>query len=211
MYTLYSMQRSGNCYKVRLALAQLGVAHDLVEVDILKGETHTPDFLSKNPSGQIPLLEIAPSEYLAESNAILWFLGENTPLLPKDSASRAATLQWMFFEQHAIVPNVGAAYFWLALVKGGRDLQQHAIDDWMEEGNRAFAVMEKHLASQPFFGGATYSLADIALYAYTHVAHECDFDLSRFSAIRAWLDRVKAQPAYVPMDGQDVVLAAAAE
>lgn len=209
MYTLYSMQRSGNCYKVRLALAQLAVPHDLVEVDILKGEAHTPDFLAKNPSGQIPLLEFAPSQYLAESNAILWFLGENSHLVPDDPAARAATLQWMFFEQHAIVPNVGAAYFWLELVKGGRDLQQHAIDDWMEEGNRAFAVMEKHLAAQPFFGGETYSLADIALYAYTHVAHECDFDLSRFGAIRAWLDRVAAQPNHLPMVWQPIAAAAA--
>jgi glutathione S-transferase len=209
MYTLYSMQRSGNCYKVRLALAQLGVAHNLVEVDILKGETHTPDFLAKNPSGQIPLLEIAPRHYLAESNAILWFLGEKTPLLPDDAATRAAVLQWMFFEQHAIVPNIGAAYFWLALIKGGRDLQQHAIDDWMEEGDRAFGVMEKHLAHRPFFAGDAYSIADVALYAYTHVAHECDFDLKRFGAIRAWLDRVAAQTNHVPMNFGQVTAAAA--
>ncbi len=209
MYTLYSMQRSGNCYKVRLALAQLGVPHHLVEIDILKGESHTPEFLAKNPSGQIPLLEIAPGEYLAESNAILWFLGENTSLLPADPAARAATLQWMFFEQHAIVPNVGAAYFWLALVKGGRDLQQHAIDDWMEEGNRAFGVMEKHLAARRFFAGPTYSIADIALYAYTHAAHECDFDLTRFGAIRAWLDRVAATPGHVRMDWLPFAAAAA--
>jgi glutathione S-transferase len=203
------MQRSGNCYKVRLALAQLGVPHDLVEIDILKGESHTPDFLAKNPSGQIPLLEISPGEYLAESNAILWFLGEKSHLVPSGPAARAATLQWMFFEQHANVPNVGAAYFWLALVKGGRDLQQHAIDDWMEEGNRAFAVMEKHLAGNAFFAGDTYSVADIALYAYTHTAHECDFDLSRFGAIRAWLDRVSAQSNHVPMAWQPITAAAA--
>jgi glutathione S-transferase len=209
MYTLYSMQRSGNCYKVRLALAQLSAPYDLVEVDILKGETHTPGFLAKNPTGQIPLLEIAPDRYLAESNAILWFLGETSHLLPDDPAARASVLQWMFFEQHAIVPNVGAAYFWLALVKGGRDLQQHALDDWMEEGNRAFAVMEKHLAGRAFFSGDAYSIADIALYAYTHVADECDFDLSRFPAIRGWLERVAAQPRHVAMNWQSTAVAAA--
>jgi glutathione S-transferase len=199
MYKLYSMQRSGNCYKVRLALAQLGTPYDLVEVDILRGETHTPDFLAKNPSGQIPLLEIKPGGFLAESNAILWFLGEKSHLVPSEPAQRAATLQWMFFEQHAIVPNIGAAYFWLCLVKGGRELQQHAIDDWMEEGDRAFAVMEKHLTHNRYFAGERYSIADIALYAYTHVAHECDYELKGFPAIREWLARVAAEPGYVPM------------
>lgn len=211
MYTLYSMQRSGNCYKVRLALAQLGIAHELVEVDILKGETHTPDFLAKNPNGQIPLLEIEPQRYLAESNAILWFLAENSDLLHGDPVQRAAILQWLFFEQHAIVPNVGAAYFWLSLVKGGRDLQRHALDDWMEEGLRAFAVMEKWLANNRFFAGERYSIADIALYAYTHVAHECDFDLSPFPAIRGWLARVAAEPGHVRMQETPVALQAAAE
>jgi glutathione S-transferase len=209
MYTLYSMQRSGNCYKVRLALAQVAIPYDLVEIDILKGETHTPDFLAKNPSGQIPLLEIAPGHFLAESNAILWFLGENSLLLSDAPAQRAATLQWMFFEQHAIVPNIGAAYFWLSLVKGGRDLQQHAIDDWMEEGYRAFGVMEKHLTRHPYFAGASYSIADVALYAYTHVAHECDYDLAGFPAVRAWLARVAAEPRHVRMDWHPLAAAAA--
>src|SRR6476659_4011939 len=136
MYTLYSMQRSGNCYKVRLALAQLDIAHKLVDMDILKGETRTPDFLAKNPNGQIPLLEIAPGRYLAESNAILWHVASGTQLRPDNRIDRAEALQWMFFEQHSIEHNIGAAYFWLALVKGGRELQQHALEDWMEEGYR---------------------------------------------------------------------------
>lgn len=211
MYTLYSMQRSGNCYKVRLALAQLRAPYELVEIDILKGETHTPDFLAKNPSGQIPLLEIAPGRYLAESNAILWFLAESSELLKEDPIERASILQWLFFEQHAIVPNIGAAYFWLCLVKGGRDLQRHAIDDWMEEGQRALSVMDKHLAQSRFFAGERYTVADIALYAYTHVAPECDFDLSPFPAIRAWLARVRAEPLYVPMEAAENALKTAAE
>jgi glutathione S-transferase len=211
MYKLYSMQRSGNCYKVRLALAQLRVPHELIEIDILKGETHTPDFLSKNPNGQIPLLEIEPGRYLAESNAILWFLAERSELLYDDPIERAAILQWLFFEQHAIVPNIGSAYFWLCLVKGGRDLQRHAIDDWMEEGQRSLAVMDKHLSKSRFFAGERYTVADVAIYAYTHVAHECDFDLTRFPAVRAWLARVKAEPLHVPMDFNAPALETAAE
>src|SRR6476661_6763354 len=143
MYTLYSMGRSGNCYKARLALAQLDIPFELIEIDILKGETRTPEFLAMNPSGHVPLLEVAPRRYIAESNAILWYIAGHTPLVPDD---RADMLQWMFFEQHSLEPNIGAAYFWLTLVKGGRDLQQHALEDWMQEGYRALTVMEKHLA-----------------------------------------------------------------
>ena len=105
MYTLYSMRRSGNCYKVRLALAQLDMPHELVEIDILKGETRTPEFLAKNPSGHVPLFEVAPGRYLAESNAILWYLAGHTPLAPDDRVDRAEVLQWMFFEQHSLEPN----------------------------------------------------------------------------------------------------------
>jgi glutathione S-transferase len=209
MFTLYSMQRSGNSYKVRLALAQLGVPYRLEEVDILKGESRTPEFLAKNPSGQVPLLEVAPGRYVAESNAILWHLASNTRLRPQDRFDRAEALQWMFFEQHSIEPNLGAAYFWLALVKGGRDLQQHALEDWMEEGYRSLAVMENHLKHHRYFVADRYTVADIALFAYTHLAHECDFDLSTFPYIRAWLDRVAAEPDHVPMDWQPANVVAA--
>ncbi len=202
MHTLYSMQRSGNSYKVRLALAHLGLPYRLVEVDILQGESRTPEFLAKNPNGQVPLLEVAPGRYLAESNAILWHLASGSPLRPVDRIDRAVALQWMFFEQHSIEPNIGAAYFWLALVKGGRELQQHALDDWMEEGYRALAVMEKHLQQQPFFATERCTVADLALYAYTHLADQCDFDLAPFPAIGAWLARVAAEPRHVPMDAR---------
>ena len=208
MYTLYSMQRSGNSYKVRLALAQLGLPYRLVEVDILQGESRTPEFLAKNPNGQVPLLEAAPGRYLAESNAILWHVASGTQLRPDNRIDRAEALQWMFFEQHSIEPNIGAAYFWLALVKGGRELQQHALEDWMEEGYRSLAVMENHLKHHRFFAANRYTVADIALYAYTHLAHQCDYDLATFPEIRAWLDRVAAQPHYVPMDWQPETVAA---
>jgi glutathione S-transferase len=208
MYTLYSMRRSGNCYKVRLALAQLDIPHEMVEIDILKGETRTPEFLAMNPSGHVPLLRVADNRHIAESNAILWYVAGHTPLVPDDRADRAEMLQWMFFEQHSLEPNIGAAYFWLRLVKGGRDLQQHALEDWMQEGYRALGVMEKHLTRHDFFAANTYTIADIALYAYTHMAHLCDFDLSSFPAVRAWVARVADQPGHVAMDS-DPVLAAA--
>jgi len=208
MQTLYSMRRSGNCYKVRLALAQLDITHELIEIDILKGETRTPEFLAMNPSGHVPLLEVAPGRYIAESSAILWYVAGHTPLVPEDRADRAEMLQWMFFEQHSLEPNLGAAYFWLALVKGGRELQSHALEDWMQEGYRALGVMEKHLTTRRFFAAGRYSIADIALYAYTHLAHQCDYDLTSFPAVRAWLQRVEAEPGHVTMDSQPAMAAA---
>jgi glutathione S-transferase len=200
MYTLYSMQRSGNSYKVRLALATLGIAYRLQEVDILKGESHTPEFLAMNPTGQVPLLEVAPGRYLAESSAILWFLAEDTPLLPEGPIERAAVLQWMFFEQHSLEPNIGAAWFWLVLVKGGRELQRYSLEDWLEQGHAALGVMENHLKTHRFFVNERLSIADIALYGYTHIADRCDFDLSGFPYVRAWLDRVAAEPRHVAMN-----------
>jgi glutathione S-transferase len=200
VYTLYSMQRSGNCYKARLALAQLHIPYKLVEVDILQGESRTPEFLAKNPDGHVPLLEVAPGRYLPESNAILWYIAGGTQLAPEDRIDRAEALQWMFFEQHSLEPNLGAAWFWLTLIKGGRELQLHAVEDWTEQGYRAFVVMEKHLETHQFFAAGRYTIADIALYAYTHVAHECGFDLGGFPSILTWLKRVAAQPGHVTMD-----------
>jgi glutathione S-transferase len=202
MYTLYSMQRSGNCYKARLALAQLGVDYSLVEVDILRGDTRTPQFLAMNPGGHVPLLEVAPGRYLSESNAILWYVAGGTQLAPEDRIDRSTALQWMFFEQHSLEPNLGAAWFWLVLVRGGRELQTHALEDWMERGYQALQVMQTHLSTHDFFAAGHYTIADIALYAYTHIAHECDYDLAEFPAIRAWLKRVAEQPGHVAMDWQ---------
>jgi glutathione S-transferase len=202
MLTLYSMQRSGNSYKVRLALALLRESHQLIEIDILQGESRTPEFLKKNPSGQVPLLELAPGRYLAESNAILWYLAQGTSLAPDHRMDRADALQWMFFEQHALEPNIGAAYFWLSLVKGGRELHANSIEDWMERGYRALQVMDNHLKDHDYFAAGHITVADIALYAYTHLAHQCDFDLEPFPSIRRWLRRVEQEPDYVPMDWQ---------
>jgi glutathione S-transferase len=209
MFTLYSMQRSGNSYKARLALAQLALDYRLIEVDILKGESRTPEFLAKNPSGQVPLLEVMPGRFIAESNAILWYLAGGSPLAPDDRIDRAETLQWMFFEQHSLEPNLGAAYFWLALVKGGRELQQHALEDWMEHGYQSLGVMENHLKHHRYFAAGRYTIADIALYAYTHLAHQCDYDLASFPAVRDWLDRIADEPGYVAMDASPAAAVAA--
>jgi glutathione S-transferase len=200
MFTLYSMRRSGNCYKARLVLAQLAIPYRLVEIDILKGETRTPEFLVKNPSGHVPLLEAVPGRYLSESGAILWYLAGGTPLVPEDRISRGEMLQWMFFEQHSLEPYLGAAHFWLVLVRGGRDLQVHAIEGWMEKGYQALRVMERRLEDHDFFAAGRYTIADIALYAYTHVAHESGFDLTGFPAVRGWLKRVAGQPGHISME-----------
>ena len=136
------------------------------------------------------------------SNAILWYVAQGTPLAPDHRMDRAEALQWMFFEQHSLEPNIGAAYFWLALIKGGRELQSHALEDWMENGYRALGVMETHLTRHRFFVADRFTIADIALYAYTHVADQCDFDLSRFPAIGAWLARVAEEPGYIAMTWQ---------
>ena len=200
MYKLYSMQRSGNSYKVRLALALLNAPYKAIEIDILRGESRTPDFLARNPSGQVPLLEIEEGRYLAESNAILWYVAGGTSLAPESRMDRAEALQWMFFEQHALEPNIGAAYFWLSLVKGGRELHAYSLEDWMERGYAALQVMENHLKTRDFFAAGQLTVADIALFGYTHVAHLCDFDLASFPAVRAWLSRVEAAAGFVNMD-----------
>lgn len=200
MLKLHAMQSSGNSYKVRLLLARLGLPFELVDVDLLRGENRTPDFLMKNPEGRVPLLELPGGRYLPESNAILFYLADGTPLLPNDPLGRAEALRWMFFEQHSVDSSIGHARFWLKLVRGGRDLRTHDIDRWMEEGYAALGVMERHLARRPFFIDGTLSVADLALYAHTHLAHEGDFDLRTFPTVRGWLERVAAQPAHVEMD-----------
>ncbi|MGH9427979.1 MAG: glutathione S-transferase family protein, partial [Terriglobia bacterium] len=193
MFRLYDFLPSGNGYKVRLLLTQLDIPFERIELDILKGETRTPEFLQKNPNGRIPTLEIAPGKFLAESNAILFALAEGTPFLPDDRWERAQVLQWMFFEQYSHEPNIATSRFWLQHFELTED-RRKALDQKREPGYAALKVMEQHLTPQTFFVGERYSIADIALYAYTHVADEGGFDLNRFPAIRAWLERVRTQP-----------------
>jgi glutathione S-transferase len=198
MLRLYDYLDSGNGYKVRLLLAQLGAPYELVELDILAGETRTPAYLAKNPNGRIPLLELESGEYLPESNAILWYLAEGTPFLPDDRVGRARVLQWMFFEQYSHEPNIATSRFWRLHFEPD-DERRVLLESKQAPGYAALGVMEGHLAEQEFFVGESYSIADIALYAYTHVADQGGFDLDRFPAVQAWLARVAAQPGHVPM------------
>ncbi|MDP3547136.1 MAG: glutathione S-transferase family protein [Phreatobacter sp.] len=198
--TLHAMQRSANCYKVRLLLAHLRTPFVLRDVDILRGDTRTPDFLAMNPRGRVPVLQLGDGTILIESNAILMYLGEGTRFVPQDKVARAVMMQWLFFEQNSHHPTIGEARFWMSLVPGGRELKRDLIDDWMEQGEEALGRMEAQLVRQPFIAGDTLTLADIALYANTHLAHEADLDLALFPAVQTWADRVAALPGHVGMD-----------
>jgi glutathione S-transferase len=195
---LYDYSDSGNGYKARLALAQLAIPHRLIEVDIEKGETRTPEFLAMNPNGRIPLLALDNGAYLAESNAILCYLAEDSALMPKAAFDRARVLQWLFFEQYSHEPNIATSRYWL---RHGHltAANQPAFAQKRLAGYAALAVMDRHLAAQEFFVAGRYSIADIALFAYTHVADQGGFELERFPAVTAWLARVRAQPGHVPM------------
>ncbi|CUU41314.1 GST-like protein yfcG [Blastochloris viridis] len=193
------MQQSGNAYKVRLAFNQLEIPFTLVNVDILRGENRTPDFLRKNPEGRIPLLEMRGRGYLAESNAILCFIAEATALFPDGRWERAEVLRWMFFEQNSHETYLAQPRFWLS-IRGGADLRRDHFDDWMERGYAALMSMERHLATAAWFAAGRYTIADIALFAHTHVAGEGGFDLATFPNVLAWLDRVKAQPRHIGID-----------
>lgn len=196
---LYQMQDSGNCYKVRLAAHQLGLKLELADVDILKGESRTGAFLKRNPNGRVPTLELDDGRTLPESNAILFWLAEGTPLLPGDRFARAQALQWMFFEQYSHEPYIAVARFWHSIKPGGREEKAAMFPEWHRRGHDALAVMEQHLSTHDWFAGGAYSVADIALYAYTHVAHEGGFDLAPYAAVNAWLARVQSQRLHVPM------------
>ncbi len=196
---LYDDLDSGNGYKVRLVLMQLSIPFDWVAVDILAGETRRAPFLDKNPNGRIPLLEFADGSTLAESNAILFFVAEGTPLLSDHPYERAQTLQWMFFEQYSHEPYIAVARFWCRHPESSSHTPLE-LTRKREGGRDALAVMEHHLAERSFFVGERYSIADIALYAYTHVADQAGIDLSGFAAVRDWLDRVRSQPDHIPID-----------
>ena len=197
MLRLYDFHESGNGYKVRLLLSQLDIPYERVELDILKGETRRPEFLDKNPNGRIPVLELEDGTCLCESNAILWYLSEGTGFLPEPRLERARALQWMFFEQYSHEPYVAVVRFWH--FAGLAADKQAEIPERMERGYQALAVMERHLKDRAFFVADRYSIADIALYAYTHVAEEGRFELSRFPAVTDWLGRVSAQPGHIPI------------
>ena len=198
MLRLYDNHLSGNGYKPRLLLAHLGSTYEAVEIDIMKGESRTPEFLARNPNGRIPVLELENGTCIAESNAILHFLAEGSRFLPADRLSRALVLQWMFFEQYSHEPLIAVARHWIQHA-GMSEAQRAQLPDKHEGGHAALAVMEGHLSGSDWFVGTGMTIADIALYAYTHVANEGGFDLAGYPAVRDWLDRVRQQPGHVPM------------
>jgi len=201
MLTVYGMADSGNCYKVKLALEQLKLAYRWVEVDSTRGATRTREFLAMNPNGKVPTLALEDGTFLPESDAILWYLAEGTPLAPAGRLARARVLQWMFFEQYSHEPYIAVLRFWKRHTAKMPDNEPQWADK-EKRGYDALGVMEKTLAGQDWLLGAAPSVADISLYAYTHVADQGGFDLGRFPALRAWIGRFPALPGYVPFSGR---------
>lgn len=198
---LYDDPISGNGYKIRLLLAHLSQPYEYIPVNILRGETRTTAFLQKNLNGKIPVLELDSGDRIAESNAILYFLAQGTNYWPADKLLQAYVLQWMFFEQYSHEPNIATPRFWLkSKVLEDTPFNRELLAKKQEAGRTALAVMEKHLMDRTFFVGEQYTIADIALYAYTHVAHEGGFDLGPYTAVRAWLARVSEQPNHITID-----------
>ncbi len=199
MIRLYDYLASGNGYKVRLLLTQLAIPFERIELNIVKGETRTPEFLGKFPNGRIPAVELDDGKLLFESNAIISYFAEGTPFLPADRFQRAQVLQWLFFEQYSHEPYIASVRY-LVIHPDVQDPRRTILDTLMRpRGYDALGAMEGHLKSREWFVGERYSIADIALYAYTHVADEGGFDLADYPAIRAWLVRVKSQPRYIPI------------
>src|SRR5215831_10745737 len=198
MIRLYDNLVSGNCYKIRLLLTQLRIPFERIDKDTRVSETRTPEFLAINRNGRVPVVRLDNGEHLAESNAILFYFAEGTLFLPDDRWLRAEVLQWLFFEQYSHEPYVAVARAWLHDY-GMNDERRRQLPQKQKLGYDALGVMERHLTGRTFFVAERYTIADIALYAYTHVADEGGFDLARYPAVCAWLDRVRTQPRHLPI------------
>ena len=194
---LYDSAVSGNCYKVRLLFAHLGLDYERVELDVVDRSNRSEVIGDRNPALRVPTLVLDDGRPLAESNAILWYFADGTGYVPTDRYERAQVLQWQFFEQYDHEPNVAVARFWLTK---RIDVEPAQLEARQAGGYRALDAMERHLAGRAFLVGERYSIADIALFAYTHVAGEGGFDLGRYPAIGAWLEQVAAQPGHAPID-----------
>lgn len=196
---LYNSAVSGNCYKVRLVCAQLGIPYERVEVDVVDRSGRKELLGDLNPALRVPTVVLDDGRPLAESGAIIWYLAEGTPLVPDDPYERARVLQWMFYEQYLLEPTIAVVRFWVACSRRADEFADQ-IPAKMQGGYGALDGLERGLAGRDFLVGGRYTLADVALYAYTHVAYEGGFDLSGYQAIGAWLGRVAAQPEHVPID-----------
>jgi len=198
---LYDDPMSGNGYKARLLLAHLSLPYQYIPIDILRGESRTKEFLQKNLNGRIPVLELDDGKHLPESNAILYFLSQGSAYWPVEPYVQAQVMQWLFFEQYSHEPNIATPRFWLKTkVLEDTPFNRELLAQKQRAGNQALAVMNEHLASRMFFAGERYTIADIALYAYTHVAGEGGFDLSQYPAVVSWLRRVREQPRHVTIN-----------
>jgi glutathione S-transferase len=198
-YSLYDYLPSGNGYKVRLTAKYLNIPYRLVEMDITQGATRTPEFLAKNPNGRIPLLEVPGRGFLSESHAIISFLAEGSELMPADPWARAKLWQWLFFEQYNLEPNVATVRFWVKILhKTAAELGER-LTEKLAKGYEALGVLEQGLQGKEFLVADRFTLADIALYAYTHVAPEGGVSLDAYPNIRAWMTRVAAQPRHAPI------------
>jgi glutathione S-transferase len=198
-YTLYDYLPSGNGYKVRLTAKYLNIPYRLVQMDITRGATRTPEFLAKNANGRIPLLEVAGNGFLAESHAIISYLAEGSELMPADPWQRANLWHWLCFEQYHIEPNIGTARFWLGSLRKTPAELGERLTEKLAKGHEALAVLEQGLHGREFLAADRFSLADIALYAYTHVAPEAGMPLEAYPGIRAWMARVASQPRHAPI------------
>jgi glutathione S-transferase len=194
---LYNSQVSGNCYKVRLLLAHLGLDYQTREVDVIDRSGRTELLGELNPALRVPTLVLDDGRALGESDAILWYLADGTAYLPEDAFERANVLQWMFFEQYSHEPYIAVVRFWVAIAKA--PLEPAVLEEKMRGGYASLDAIERHLEARPFLVADRYTIADVALYAYTHVAHEGGFELERYPAIGCWLARVAAQPGHVPI------------
>ena len=199
MLTLYQAQLSGNSYKVRLMMALTRTRFRVIDINVLEGENRQADYLARNPDGRLPLLQLEDGRLLPESNAALFYLADGTPYLPADRFDRANVLQWMFFEQFGIATSIAPARFWWTLKPGGRQKMREQFPLWHERGHQALGVMEQHLKVNEFFVNNQCTIADIALYAYCHVADQGGFDLNQYPAVQAWLARISALPDYVDL------------
>ncbi len=202
MHTLYGYNSSGNCYKIKLLLNQLKIPFDYKEVDIVKGESRTEEFLQINPAGCIPALVISIKETLVESNAILFYISEDTHFLPSEKLNRSKVLQWLFFEQYKHEPNIATLRFWKKILKRNENQEEwkSKIEEKMKNGYNALKIMEDHLSDKEFFVDNKYTIADICLYAYTHKAYEAGFDLSLFPNINKWIEKIEKQDNYINFD-----------
>jgi glutathione S-transferase len=196
---LYNNQSSGNCWKVRQILALLDIPYERVELDVIDRSNRAEVLGGKNPALRVPTLELDDGEHLAESNAILWYLADGTEYVPTEPLERARALQWMFFEQYEVEPNIAVARFWISIL-GQPDEHAAELEGKRRGGTRALDAIEGHLAANEWLVGGAFSVADISVYAYTHVAEEGGFDLAPHPATRAWIERVAGRPGYIPME-----------